>query len=79
MARKEERKDAALEEYYPNAPESINDFISGAEWADKTLIDKACKWLSKHFYDKDYEIRDDEGCWIDADLMITDFRKEMED
>lgn len=56
-----------------------NDKEDDIEYVRKdAFIDKACKWLSKHFYDKDYEIRDDEGCWIDADLMITDFRKAME-
>ena len=26
-------------------------FIEGAKWADKTMIDKACKWLFEHVYD----------------------------
>ena len=39
------------------------------------FIEKACEWLSKHFYDDVYEIRDDEGTWIDADLLIEDFEK----
>ncbi len=85
MARKDERLKYALsfkgkgmenEELKEEIKLAI---LDGAVWADKTMIEKACKWLSKHFYDKDYEIRDDEGCWIDADLMITDFRKAMED
>lgn len=41
------------------------------------FIEKACEWLSKHFYDDVYEIRDDEGTWIDADLLIEDFENYM--
>lgn len=27
----------------------INDaYIDGAKWADKTMIDKACKWIKEH-------------------------------
>ena len=43
------------------------------------FIEKACVWLSKHFYDDVYEIRDDEGTWIDADLLIEDFEKYMKE
>ena len=44
MTRKEERKQAAKEYgclfYGP--------FLNGAEWADKTMIDKAVKWLEEN-------------------------------
>lgn len=26
-------------------------FAKGAQWADKTMIDKACKWLFENVYD----------------------------
>ena len=65
------------EEY--NGKAMLHVLTKGVEQGKREILDKACKWLSKHFYDKDYEIRDDEGCWIDADLMITDFRKAMEE
>jgi hypothetical protein len=51
-------------------------FIAGAEWADKTMIDKACKWLSDN---KDNYIIDIEGETLIDDQMITDFRKAMEE
>ena len=54
-------------------------YFAGGENTREKLIDKACEWLSKHFYDKEYEIKDDEGCWIDDNLLITDFRKAMEE
>lgn len=50
------------------------------EYARKdAFIEKACEWLSKHFYDDVYEIRDDEGTWIDADWLIEDFEKYMKE
>lgn len=60
-----------------NGKAMLHVLTKGVEQGKREILDKACEWLSKHFYDKDYEIRDDEGCWIDADLMITDFRKAM--
>lgn len=43
------------------------------------FIEKATWWLSKHFYDEEYQSIDDEGTWIDADELIEDFKKYMED
>lgn len=63
------------EEY--NGKAMLHVLTKGVEQGKREILDNACEWLSKHFYDKDYEIRDDEGYWIDADLMITDFRKAM--
>ena len=57
--------------------ECFRHFKEGAEWADKTMIDKVVWWLSRHFYDKEYESRDDEGTWVDADLLIIDLKKAM--
>ena len=41
------------------------------------IIEKACKWLSKHFYDECYQFYDNDGMWIDADSMIEDFKNYM--
>ena len=43
------------------------------------FIEKATWWLSKHFYDEEYQSIDNEGTWIDADELIEDFKKYMED
>lgn len=54
----------------------MESFRCGAQWADKTMIDKACKWLSENIsnyidvYVSDYSIYEDE--------LIEDFRKAME-
>ena len=55
---------------------AFNGFIDGAKWADKTMIDKACEWLS-------------DNLWIYLDDMLkphdgyekleSDFRKAMEE
>ena len=50
-------------------------FEEGAKWADKTMIDKACKWLSENVFDYvdayvfDYSVYEDE--------LVKDFRKAM--
>lgn len=51
-------------------------FTEGAKWADKTTIEKACKWLSDN---KDNYIIDIEGEILINDQIITDFRKAMEE
>lgn len=51
-------------------------FIAAAKWADKTMLDKAYKWLSDN---KDNYIIDIEGEILIDDQIITDFRKAMEE
>lgn len=46
-------------------------FIAGAKWADKTMIDKACRWLDQQLFIK-----------YDSDAItrfINNFRKTMEE
>lgn len=46
-------------------------FIAGAKWADKTMIDKACRWLDQQLFIK-----------YDSDVVtrfINNFRKAMEE
>ena len=46
-------------------------FIAGAKWADKTMIDKACRWLDQQLFIK-----------YDSDAVarfINNFRKAMEE
>lgn len=45
MTREEEIRCAALERGHNN----YYGFVEGAKWADKTLIDKAVKWLELNF------------------------------
>ena len=49
-------------------------FIRGAKYADKTLIEKACKWLDENCY----KVR--KGTWQEIkEQFINDFRKAMEE
>lgn len=41
------------------------------------FIEKAVEWLSRHFYDEEYQSTDNEGTWICADELIKDFKKYM--
>lgn len=58
MKRREEIENAAKQKYpYEGGTKglicenSIPIFIQGAEWADKTMIEKACKWLRERLSD----------------------------
>jgi len=53
-----------------------NAFQEGAEWADKTMIEKACKWLKFNTnWDDEW---DDMGKNMNYG-MIEEFRKAMEE
>ena len=59
MTRREEIEKAATDYINSDAVSPMNmqlafgDFINGAEWSDKTMIEKACEWAKKRF-DLDY-------------------------
>lgn len=42
-------------------------FIQGAEWADRTMIEKACQWITEHI-DIPYE-----GEFIDDSPVASDY------
>ena len=52
-------------------------FIEGAEWANKTMIEKACKWLINIDFD-DFHFRDCDETF-NNDLFVDSFRKAMEE
>lgn len=72
MIREERIKKAALE-YADAELIGIIDFkkeaafIEGAEWADRTMIDKACEWLEQHLHHDNVG-----GFWADA-TGVEDF------
>ena len=59
MTRREEIEKAATDYINSDAVSPMNmqlafgDFINGAEWADKTMIEKACEYAETR-YDLDY-------------------------
>ena len=80
MTRKEEIEqawfDRRIQSYHRYNEKS---FKEGAEWADKTMIDKACEWL-KNTIDDDVLVKCGSviKC-MDVDDFILYFRKAMED
>lgn len=81
MTRREEREKAAKQKYpYEGGTKglicenSIPIFIQGAEWADKTMIEKACKWMKEQVY-QEYGGGPLER--LIPDTRIDDFRKAM--
>lgn len=82
MKRKEQIEKAAFEHINSDAVSPMNmqlafgDFINGAEWADKTMIEKACEWIKENFVN--YTGVDVSPYYIYDDEFVEDFRKEME-
>lgn len=77
MKRREEIQEKANELYYSHTPYEAT--VTMAEWADETMINKACEWIKQHLYDEAYLFRDNEGTWVDTDLVIDDLKKAMEE
>ena len=69
MTRKEEIKQYA-NSVYPKDGLHNSTFIAGAEWAVKTMTDKACQWLQDNANDYFFNGKGTE--------LISDFRKAME-
>lgn len=74
MTRREEIENAAKQKYpYEGGTKglicenSIPIFIQGAEWADKTMIEKVEQWLIRG------------GYFVNSNETIEDFRKVMEE
>ena len=85
MKRTEEIEKAAHQKYpYEGGTKglicenSIPIFIQGAEWADKTMIDKACKWLEKNLPYMEY-ITNASPYRQSKSEFIETFRKNMEE
>lgn len=82
MKRKDEIEKAAFEYINSDAvsPENMQlafgDFINGAKWADKTMIEKACKWMKEQVY-QEYGGGPLER--LIPDTRIEEFRKAMEE
>lgn len=75
MTRREEINKQAVKEQSQlyQSPEWRAGFISGANWADKTTLDRACKWLEEKNKLCMYELE-----MILGGNFIDDFKKEME-
>lgn len=43
----------------------------------KKMLEKVFEWIDEHIYDRKYEIRDNEGIWVDTDELLADLKKTM--
>lgn len=67
MNRQEEiEKEAVFR--YPEMTSKFIAFIKGAKWADQTMLDRACEWLSIYYPNIDR---------MGIDKFITAFRQAM--
>jgi len=41
----------------------------------KQMMDKIVKWIKEHLYDEEYLFRDNEGTWVDSNLLLEDLKK----
>ena len=53
-------------------------FISGAEWADRTMIDKACEWMDRYI-DNYLFVDMEDAPGIRREDFINDFRQAMKE
>lgn len=68
MTRKEQIEDAWMNKYFQgNHRYDEKTFREAVQWADKTMIDKACEWLNKG------------GYFVNNKETLEDFRKAMEE
>lgn len=86
MTREEEIKNEAKLKCYDIASEvdykssaAYDGFVMGAEWADKTMIEKACEWLNMNIIDYITEGSREGISLENQKLLIEDFRKAMEE
>lgn len=52
-------------------------FKEAVEWADKTMIEKACEWLKE--YGDDFGVPESESGRVYVDDLVCEFRKAMEE
>lgn len=94
MKRKEEIEKEATNYINSDAVSPMNmqlafgDFINGAQWADKTMIERGCEYLRMSMYNTPiFEHEEDENpvnyvcasCCDSVEEFIENFRKAMEE
>lgn len=78
MTRKEEIEFAWFKkEVQSNHKYDEKSFKEAIEWADKTIIDKACEWLKRNA--EDYVVTCYDKGELDSEGLLMDFRKAMEE
>lgn len=84
MARKEEiAKESSIfserEAHGHHYRDLMCGFEAGAQWADETMIEKACEWMEKNARNaRDYVWHDEAMCGAGVtDKFINDFKQAM--
>ena len=77
MTRKEEIKTSARLYSPNNAHHTADVFEYGAEWADRTMIRKACEWLRDNA--GDYVVHHWNETVLDTTSLVLDFKQAMEE
>ena len=72
MGRKQEIQNEAQERYLFSS--LFAPFIKGAEWADSTLIEKVCDFITSN--GKNYFVYDniEDECYLDVESMTNDIK-----
>lgn len=83
MTRTEQIQKAAMEHASYKSQDKGDaylDFVRTAEWADRTMIEKACEILARMVWEVTYEdLQGDSTHHYDKIEFIEDFRKAMEE
>ena len=68
------------EDYFLNEEKVSVIFEAGAEWADKTMIEKVCEWLKDNlcFYVHTVKVCGVDCPAVSTESLINDIKKEME-
>ena len=77
MTRKQVIEQASLIQKDVYTTKEMKCFVLGAEWADRTMIDKACDYLRNHI-DKDLTIYHNDT-WLKRDEFIKRLKKHLEE
>ena len=62
---------------HPHFPDRRAGFIDGAQWMQKTMIDKACEWVENHIFD--FPWYDNEHGDFSSKDVANALRKAMEE
>lgn len=82
MKRREQIEKAATDYINSDAVSPMNmqmafgDFINGAQWADKTMIEKTISWFYKNAHNQKYWDKD--GCLL-ITVIMNDYKQAMEE
>ena len=75
----EEREIAFMDWWLENHKGESPTFADAIAWADKTMVEKACEWLSTETYSYTWVSYDQYESGVMIDKFLNDFRKAMEE